>query len=84
MVDMWKHKGTKKNPTKADGHELCNRVFCKVRKTQHQNLEFGPKPGEIEKKPAKKYISLKGVKLRNAPFYFILFYFCGKLSFILF
>ncbi len=78
---MWKHKGTKKNPIKADGHDLNNRVFCK---TQHQNPEFGPKPGEIEKKPAKKYISLKGVKLRNAPFYFILFSFCGKLSFILF
>jgi len=52
---MWKHKGTKKNPIKADGHDLNNRVFCK---TQHQNPEFGPKPGEIEKKPAKKYISL--------------------------
>jgi hypothetical protein len=26
-----------------------NRVFRKVRKTQHQNLEFRPKPGEIRK-----------------------------------
>jgi hypothetical protein len=70
---MWKHKGTKKNPIKADGHELYNRVFCKVRKTQHQNPEFGPKPGEIEKKPAKKYISLKGVETqkRTILFYFI-------------
>jgi hypothetical protein len=39
-------------------------------KTRHQNLEFGPKPGEIQKKPAKKYISLQGgVKLRNAPLF---------------
>ncbi len=32
----------------------------KVRKTQHQNPEFGPTPGEIFKKLAKKYISLPG------------------------
>ncbi len=46
------------------------KVFCKVRKTRHQNPEFGPKPGEIFKKNLpKKYISLlRGVKLRNAPF----------------
>jgi hypothetical protein len=33
-----------------------------VEKTQHQNPEFGPKPGEIpkNKRPAKKYISLQG------------------------
>jgi hypothetical protein len=32
----------------------------KVRKTQHQNPEFGPKHDErLEKKPAKKYISLQ-------------------------
>jgi len=24
-----------------------NRVFCKVRKTQHQNPGFGPNPSEI-------------------------------------
>ncbi len=30
-----------------------------VRKTQDQNPEFGPKPGEIQKNPAKKYISLQ-------------------------
>jgi hypothetical protein len=53
-----------------------NRVFSKVRKTQHQNLEFRPKLGEIrreKKTPAKKYISLQGgsggVKLRNEPFF---------------
>jgi len=36
------------------------RVFRKVRKTRHQNPEFGPKPGEIQKKPAEKYFSLQG------------------------
>jgi hypothetical protein len=51
-----------------------------VRKTQHQHPEFGPKPGEIQKKPAKKYISIKGGgQLRKAPIFF-----GGKLSFILF
>ncbi len=30
------------------------RVSRKVRKTRHQNPEFGPKPGEIKKKPVKK------------------------------
>jgi len=30
-----------------------------VELTQHQNPEFGPKLGEILKKPAKKYISLR-------------------------
>ncbi len=52
--------------------EDINRVFSKVRKTQHQNLEFRPKLGEIRggkilKTPAQKYISLqggRGVKLR--------------------
>jgi hypothetical protein len=28
--------------------EDINRVFSKVRKTQHQNLEFRPKLGEIK------------------------------------
>jgi hypothetical protein len=42
-----------------------------VRKTQHQNPEFGPKHDEIlKKKPAQKYISLQeGVNLRTAPFF---------------
>jgi hypothetical protein len=31
----------------------------KVRKRRHQYLEFGHIQGEIEKKPAKKYISIK-------------------------
>jgi hypothetical protein len=31
-----------------------------VRKTQHQNPEFGPKPGEIRKnQQKKKYISIQ-------------------------
>jgi hypothetical protein len=55
-----------------------NRVFCKVRKTQHQNPGFGTKPGEVKSKPAKKYISLQGGETQNCTF------FCGKLSFILF
>ncbi len=36
---------------------MCNWIdlqalefFCKVKKTQHQNPEFGPKPSEIPKK----------------------------------
>jgi hypothetical protein len=42
------------------------RVIRKVRKTQHQNPEFGHTQGEIEKKVAKKYISIQwGVKLRK-------------------
>jgi hypothetical protein len=30
------------------------RVICKVRKRQHENPEFGDKPGEIRKQPAEK------------------------------
>jgi hypothetical protein len=41
-----------------------NRVFHKVRKTQHPNPEFVPKSGETKTKTAKKYI-----KLRNAPLF---------------
>jgi len=41
-----------------------NRVIHKVRKTQHQNPEFGHIQGEIQKNPAKKYISIQqGMKL---------------------
>jgi hypothetical protein len=41
-------------------------VIRKVRKTQHQNPEFGHTQGEIQKKPAKKYISIqRGMKLRK-------------------
>jgi hypothetical protein len=37
------------------------RVIRKVRKTQHQNPEFGHTQGEIQKKPAaEKYISIQG------------------------
>ncbi len=43
-----------------------NRVIRKVRKTQHQNPEFGHTQDEIKKKPEKKYISIQGgMKLRN-------------------
>ncbi len=46
---------------------INNRVICKVRKTQHQNPEFGHTQGEIQKKkPAKKYISIQqGMKLKK-------------------
>ncbi len=43
-----------------------NRVIHKVRKTQHQNPEFGYIQGKIQKNPAKKYISIQqGMKLRK-------------------
>jgi hypothetical protein len=36
------------------------RVICKVRKTQHQNPEFGHRRDEIKKtRPAKKYIHIQ-------------------------
>jgi hypothetical protein len=34
------------------------RVILKVRKTQHQNPEFGHTQGEVFLKPAKEYISI--------------------------
>jgi hypothetical protein len=41
-------------------------VIRKVRKTQHQNLEFGHAQGEIQNKPTKKYTSTqRGMKLRK-------------------
>jgi hypothetical protein len=44
------------------------RVIRKVRKTQHRNLEFGHTYGEIQRKPAKKYINIQGaMKLRKPP-----------------
>ncbi len=45
-----------------------NKLTSKVRKTQHHNPEFVHKQGEIKKRPAKKYFSIKGgkgVKLRK-------------------
>jgi hypothetical protein len=43
------------------------RVIRNVRKTQHQNPEFGHTQGEIQNKPAKKqHISIqRGMKLRK-------------------
>jgi len=35
-------------------------VIRKVSKREHQNPEFGHKQGEIQNKPAKKYISIQG------------------------
>jgi hypothetical protein len=64
ITTLWLHLkiGQEKNNT---------RVFRNVKKTRHQNPEFGPKPGEIFlKKTLKRYISLqRGVKLRNALFF---------------
>jgi hypothetical protein len=42
------------------------RVIRKVRKTEHQNPEFGHIQGEIKKKPAKSTLAFnKGMKLRK-------------------
>jgi hypothetical protein len=46
-----------------------NREMRTVRKTQHQNPEFGPKPGEIRKnQQKKKYISIQERRARNSNF----------------
>jgi len=37
-----------------------SRVIREIRKTQHQNPEFGHTQGEIKKKPSKKYTSIQG------------------------
>jgi hypothetical protein len=45
---------------------IYDRVIHKVRKRQHQNPEFGHTQCEINKKLAKKYISIqRGMKLRK-------------------
>jgi hypothetical protein len=50
----------------ADFKLTGNIIIHKVSKTQHQNLEFGHTQGEIQRKPAKKYISIQlGMKLRE-------------------
>jgi hypothetical protein len=59
-------------------HSRDIRVISKVRKTQHQNPEFGHTQGEIQQKPAKKYISIQqGMKLKKT------INFGDKLSFIM-
>jgi hypothetical protein len=61
--------GTSKGRPAAAAEDViswCIRVIRKVRKTQHQNPEFGHTQGEILKKPAQKYISIQwGMKLRK-------------------
>jgi hypothetical protein len=52
-----------------------SRVLGKVRKTQHQNPEFGHTQGEIFLKPAKQYISIFVVNLWK----FLKEHFCQKL-----
>ncbi len=54
------------------------RVICKVRKTQHQNPEFGHTQGEIFLKPAKEYSSNQGGMKLKKPINF-----GSKLSFIM-
>jgi hypothetical protein len=45
---------------------MHNRDIRKVRKRQHQYPKFGHTQGEIQKKPAKKYITIQGgMKLRK-------------------
>jgi len=56
-----------------------NRDIHKVRQTQHQNPEFDHTQGEIEKKPAKKYIRIQGGRGETQK----TINFGGKLSFIL-
>jgi hypothetical protein len=47
---------------------LRYRVIRKVRKTRHRNPEFGHTQGEIQRKPAKKYIRIQGpMKLKKPP-----------------
>jgi hypothetical protein len=59
-------------------HSRDIRVISKVRKTQHQNPEFGHTQGEIQQKPGKKYISIQqGMKLKKT------INFGDKLSFIM-
>jgi len=54
-------------------HQKVNTIFFhKIKKTQHQNPKFIPKPSEIEKKLAKNTLAFnRGVKLRNAPFFVV-------------
>jgi hypothetical protein len=48
---------------KTKYHTICQgiRDIRKVSKRQNQYLEFGRTQGEIQKKTAKKYISIQGV-----------------------
>jgi hypothetical protein len=60
-----------------------NRIFYKVRKTQHQNPKFGHTKGEISKKLPKKYISIQlGVK-QIKPSIFVKNWVSAYLSFFL-
>ncbi len=48
----------------------CNKVISKVRKTQHQNPEFGHTLGEIQNQHSKLYVSVQGaLKLRKPSIY---------------
>ncbi len=60
-----------------------NRVIQKVRKTQHQNPEFGHTQGEIGKNLAKKYISNQGAKKLRKPSILVVNWVSSCLSFFL-
>jgi hypothetical protein len=47
--------------------ETNSRVICKVRQTQHQNLEFGQNKVIVKKKLAKKNISIQHRVKRKKP-----------------
>jgi len=42
------------NPTHKNKKNRNSKTCCTVRKTQHQNPEFGPKPAEIRKNQENK------------------------------
>jgi hypothetical protein len=64
-------------PPKSFNDPSSNRVFRKVWKTQHQNPEFGPRQGEIQKNLQKS--AFKGGETQKCTIFL-----GGKLSFILF
>jgi hypothetical protein len=47
--DEASNEGCNSGPTGHDFTDKTNRVICKVRKTRHQNPEFGHTQGEIQK-----------------------------------
>jgi hypothetical protein len=65
------------------GTLIRNKAICEVRQTQHQNPEFGHTQGEIQKTPAKKYISIQGTEGGQGGETQKTINFGGKLSFIL-
>jgi len=79
MSQHWKKMGVCSTWT------ICNssRVIRKVRKTQHQNPEFGHTQGEIFKIPTKKYISIWGGMNLRKPSILVVNWVSSYLSFFL-